>query len=190
MGLGDVNKDGRVDLLNGYGWWEQPADGTAGAWIYHPAAFGRWSRSSPGGAEIAVYDVNGDGLNDVVTSLQAPRLGPVVVRAEEGRERRDLVRRTRHHGRLLDQECRQRDVLAAPRFRIRRRRRRRHAGLHHRQAVLVAPRQLDRSRSCTARRCSTCIGRCAIPRRRAARSSCPSSSTIARAWARTSRSST
>ena len=44
---------------------------TAATWTYHPAAFGRWSRSSPGGAEIAVYDVNGDGLNDVVTSLQA-----------------------------------------------------------------------------------------------------------------------
>ena len=71
MGIGDVNKDGRVDLLNGYGWWEQPAGNAAGTWTYHPAAFGRWSRSSPGGAEIAVYDVNGDGLNDVVTSLQA-----------------------------------------------------------------------------------------------------------------------
>ena len=71
MGVGDVNQDGRPDFLNAYGWWAQPGTGAQSAWTYHPAAFGRWTRSSPGGAEMAVYDVNGDGLNDVVTSLQA-----------------------------------------------------------------------------------------------------------------------
>jgi hypothetical protein len=73
VGTGDVNSDGRVDILNAYGWWEQPADKNAqGPWTYHPQAFGRpLGRASLGGSVMAVYDVNGDKLNDVVTSLSA-----------------------------------------------------------------------------------------------------------------------
>jgi hypothetical protein len=71
MGVGDVDGDGRLDFVNAYGWWAGPPKGSTGTWAYHPGAFGKWNRSSPGGAEIGVYDVNGDGLNDLVTSLQA-----------------------------------------------------------------------------------------------------------------------
>ena len=30
IGVGDINGDGRMDILNMYGWWEQPAAGSNG----------------------------------------------------------------------------------------------------------------------------------------------------------------
>ena len=66
MGVGDINGDGRMDIVNSRGWWEQPASGAGeGLWKFHPAQFGN------GGAEMGIYDVNGDGLADVVTAIAA-----------------------------------------------------------------------------------------------------------------------
>jgi hypothetical protein len=66
MGVGDINGDGRMDVVNNRGWWEQPASGAGETlWKFHAENFGN------GGAEMGVYDVNGDGLADVVTTVAA-----------------------------------------------------------------------------------------------------------------------
>jgi hypothetical protein len=66
MGVGDIDGDGRMDVVNNRGWWAQPAGGAAeGPWQFHPQSFGN------GGAEMGIYDVNGDKLADVVTGVSA-----------------------------------------------------------------------------------------------------------------------
>jgi hypothetical protein len=71
-GYGDINGDGKADVIQGSGWWEQPAGGaTSGPWKFNAVPFGRGTDPFIRGADMFAYDVNGDKLPDVVTSLFA-----------------------------------------------------------------------------------------------------------------------
>jgi hypothetical protein len=73
-GAGDINGNGRIDILTKDGWFEQPESILEDAiWPFHPVPFG--PPGGRGGAQMLVFDVDGDGRNDVVTSYDAHGYG-------------------------------------------------------------------------------------------------------------------
>ena len=69
-GVGDLDGDGRTDLVINDGWFTQPEEARR-VWTWHRHRF------SPerGGAQIFVDDLDGDGDSDVISSLHAHAWG-------------------------------------------------------------------------------------------------------------------
>jgi hypothetical protein len=68
LGVGDINGDGKNDVICTNGWWEQPATISDQPWKFHPAVLGEAA------ADMYAYDMNGDGKADVISS-SAHRFG-------------------------------------------------------------------------------------------------------------------
>lgn len=62
LGYGDINGDGKPDVIVKNGWWEGTDHPKTRNWKFHPANL------SQDCAQMYVYDVNKDGLNDVLSS--------------------------------------------------------------------------------------------------------------------------
>jgi len=62
LGAGDLSGDGKPDLLVTGGWWEAPGKGKTAEWFFHAANFGDPC------AQMHVYDFDGDGDADILTS--------------------------------------------------------------------------------------------------------------------------
>lgn len=69
LGVGDVDGDGRLDLLETNGWWRQGVK-KGELFEFYPVRFAR-----SGGAQMYAYDFDGDGDNDVLSVQNAHGYG-------------------------------------------------------------------------------------------------------------------
>lgn len=64
IGVGDVNSDGRLDVITSQGWYQQPPNADSERWVFH-------KEFNLGAASIFILgrDVDGDGLTDIVWGM-------------------------------------------------------------------------------------------------------------------------
>jgi hypothetical protein len=85
IGAGDVNRDGRTDILTPRGWLEAPPDPRSGAWTFHHD----FNLGATG--FLHVLDVNDDGRPDIVGSMAHDYGVFWLERREDGSWRRHVI---------------------------------------------------------------------------------------------------
>ena len=62
LGFGDINGDKHGDIVTNSGWFEAPVDPWKGTWVWHQ----EFEIGPPASVPVLVYDVNKDGVNDII----------------------------------------------------------------------------------------------------------------------------
>lgn len=69
LGTGDVNLDGRLDVIIPHGWWEAPEKRDSGLWTFHPLPLAKNNQGAPlPASNIYTMDLDLDGDNDLILS--------------------------------------------------------------------------------------------------------------------------
>ena len=66
LGAGDLNQDGRQDVLIAHGWWKQPEKLGSGTWTFQPYVLGSDGKSPSPVSDIHADDLDLDGDMDLI----------------------------------------------------------------------------------------------------------------------------